>query len=222
MSSWIVKYESKGNVSSGSDILELALAQCIADSETDLPSQDAFTGKRLYKGSTCKCLQECTEWELNSSAVWKKQESANSVTLDLSGYYTSAQVDAAITAAVNSALASYTTTADMNTAINTAIMTTQYTNRGTEPADGADILDLPVGRYFKSSNAQTLVNIPSTFSGAACVFEIRNTTTTTGTRMRIDFWSCSPNNEPHYWFAVKASTPAVWKPWIEMTGTVLT
>lgn len=197
------------------------VGQLYCDTVSELPAVNDFTEGTLIAPSRCDVIDTSETYILNTAGVWKIKK-GNEVTLDLTGYYTSAQVDAAITSAINTALASYTTTADMNTAINTAIMTTQYTNRGTEPADGTDILDLPVGRYYKSQNAQTLINIPSTFAGAACVFEIRNTTTTTGTRMRIDFWSCSPNNEPHYWFAVKASTPAEWKPWIEMTGTVLT
>lgn len=221
MSYWIKEYTKLNDVTINGSTYSGVLATCVADTVSDLPPRIVGT-MALCIGSICEIVEDGSKYEINSYGVWKLQPNSATVALDLTGYYTSAQVDAAITAAVNSALASYTTTADMNTAINTAIMTTQYTNRGTEPADGADILDLPVGRYFKSSNAQTLVNIPSTFTGAACVFEIRNTTTTTGTRMRIDFWSCSPNNEPHYWFAVKASTPAVWKPWIEMTGTVLT
>ena len=221
MSYWFKDYEVLGTVTISGVDYQSVVGVLYADTSADLPPR--LVGSRaLAISSTCTDVSTGDKYMMDTYGNWNLQPTSTSVSLDLSGYYTSAEVDAAITAAVNSALASYTTTADMNTAINTAIMTTQYTNRGTEPADGADILDLPVGRYFKSSNAQTLVNIPSTFTGAACVFEIRNTTTTTGTRMRIDFWSCSPNNEPHYWFAVKASTPAVWKPWIEMTGTVLT
>lgn len=50
-------------------------------------------------------------------------EQIGTTTVDLSGYYTSAQTDAAITAALNEALASYSTTAEMQEAISTAIAT---------------------------------------------------------------------------------------------------
>ena len=48
-------------------------------------------------------------------------EQIGTTTVDLSGYYTSQQTDAAISAALNAALASYSTTEQMNTAIATAI-----------------------------------------------------------------------------------------------------
>ena len=48
-------------------------------------------------------------------------EQIGSTAVDLSGYYTSAQTDAAITNALNAALASYSTTGQMNTAISTAL-----------------------------------------------------------------------------------------------------
>lgn len=214
MSSFLKEAVQVGSFSSGdADIFGFV----ICDTQSDLPAQNHFTGYSLFMGSVAEVVEDGTKWKMNSSGTWKQQPADASVALDLSGYYTSDEVDAAIAAA----LASYTNTTDMNTAINDAIMTTQYTNRGTEPENGTDILSLPVGRYFKSAYAQTLVNIPSNFTGQACIFVIRNTTTTTGTRMRIDFYSCALSNDPHYWFAVKAGTPAEWKPWIDLEGVAL-
>ena len=51
-------------------------------------------------------------------------EQIGTTTVDLSGYYTSQQTDAAITNALNTALASYSTTVEMNAAIASAIATT--------------------------------------------------------------------------------------------------
>lgn len=191
---------------------------CIVDTAADLPAQNALSPYTIVCPSTARTV-DGERYMMNSAGTWILQPEG--VTLDLTGYYTSAEVDAAIAAA----LASYTNTADMNTAINTAIMNTQYINRGTEPADGTDILDLTPGRYYKSANAQTLVNIPSTFSGAACSFVIRDTTTTTGSRRRIEFYSAAPvggNAEPHFWFTYKTgSGSGTWRAWVEMTGTIL-
>lgn len=187
------------------------------DTAADLPAVNAFSQGNLVQGSKAKDIDTGDEYMMNSSGTWIKQPAPNTTQLSLTDYYTSAEVDAAIAAA----LASYTNSSDMATAINDAIMQTQYINRGTEPDNGTDILTLPVGRYFKSAYAQTLVNTPSNFTGQACIFVIRNTTTTTGTRMRIDFYSCAPANETHYWFAVKAGTPAEWKPWVDISGTAL-
>lgn len=214
MSNLLLSADPVGVYTSGS---QNVLGHVICDTVADLPAPTDFTGQVLVMGSWADIIQTGDSYKMHSDGTWELQPAPTTTQLDLSGYYTSAEVDSAI----STALSAYTNTTDMNNAINTAIMVTQYTNRGTEPADGTDILSLPVGRYFKSSAAQTLVNTPSTFNGQACVFDIRNTTTTTGTRMRIDFYSCAPSNEPHYWFAVKAGTLADWKPWIEMTGTPL-
>ena len=198
------------------------IAQCCCDTAAELPAVNAFaTYGTLAATSTCRVINESATYQLNTAGVWKKKTDETSVALDLSGYYTSAEVDSAISAA----LASYTTTNDMNTAINTAIMSTQYINRGTEPANGTDILELSPGRYFKSSDAQTLVNIPSNFSGAACSFVIRDTTTITGSRRRIEFYSAAPvggNAEPRFWFTYKTgSGSGTWRNWVALTGTIL-
>ena len=55
-------------------------------------------------------------------------EQIGSTTVDLSGYYTSTQTDAAITAAINAALTSYSTTQQMNAAIVSAL-TAYYTKQ---------------------------------------------------------------------------------------------
>ena len=211
----IILSQTLGEISgSNQDIV----IDAIVDTPSDLPAQNDLSPYVIVCPSTIRCVSG-ERYMMDSGGIWIQQPEG--VTLDLSGYYTSAEVDAAIAAA----LASYTNTSDMNTAINTAIMSTQYINRGTEPANGTDILDLPPGRYFKSSDAQTLVNIPSTFSGAACSFVIRDTTTTTGSRRRIEFYSAAPvggNAEPRFWFTYKTgSGSGTWRNWVELTGTIL-
>ena len=191
----------------------------ICDDVSDLPAYNDFSGFALKMGSKAEIIADGSRYRMDSTGTWIQQPEG--VTLDLTGYYTSAEVDAAI----NTALASYTNTSDMITAINTAIMSTQYINRGTEPADGTDIFDLSPGRYYKSSNAQSLLNIPSTFTGAACSFVIRDTTTITGSRRRIEFYSAAPvggNAEPHFWFTYKTgSGSGTWRNWVDISGTIL-
>lgn len=212
MSSLVIDTVRVGTYTSGTVNV---YAHIVCDTVSDLPAPNDYSadGITLVMGSYADIIQTGDRYKMYSNGTWVLQPSQTTTQLSLTDYYDKTEID--------TMLASYYTSAQTDTAINTAIMQTQYTNRGTEPADGTDILTLPVGRYFKSSAAQTLVNTPSTFTGQACVFDIRNTTTATGTRMRIDFYSCAPSNEPHYWFAVKAGTPAEWKPWIEMTGTAL-
>lgn len=85
-------------------------------------------------------------------------EQIGSTQIDLSGYYTSAQTDAAITAALNTALANYTTTANLNTLLSgkvdkepsKGLSTNDYTNEektklGALPDDAASVEDLKNG-----------------------------------------------------------------------------
>ena len=105
MSWWYYKFDGVQDVSGSVG----GIGVCFADTEADIGLRDAFTGKVLLGGSTCHAIAEGTDWMLDSSGTWHKQPEAHTTQLDLSGYYTSAEVDAAIAAA----LASYTNTSGM-------------------------------------------------------------------------------------------------------------
>ena len=198
------------------------IAQCCCDTAAELPAVNAFsTYGTLAPTSTCRVINESSTYQLNTAGVWKKKTDATSVALDLSGYYTIAEVDSAISAA----LASYTTTNDMNTAINTAIMSTQYINRGTElPNTGADLDTLTTpGKYFTAAYANMMTNLPSTFAGLAFVLVVDYTTTTTGSRCRQTLYpAAAPSNQPvpHFWQRYMTGS-SVWRAWVDFSGTIL-
>lgn len=191
---------------------------CIVDTAADLPAQNDLAPFTIVCPSTARTV-DGERYMMNSAGTWVLQPSG--VSLDLTGYYTAAEVDAAI----NTALASYTNTSDMNTAINTAIMSTQYINRGTELDQNGEDLDTITtpGRYFTGAYANMMTNLPSNFAGLALVMVVDYTTTTTGNRCRQTLYpAAAPSNipVPHFWQRYMTGT-GVWRAWVDFAGTVL-
>lgn len=81
------------------------IAHCCCDTAAELPAVNAFSSiGTLVATSTCKVINESATYQLNTQGVWKKKTDATSVALDLTGYYTSSEVDAAITAAIRASV----------------------------------------------------------------------------------------------------------------------
>lgn len=70
------------------------IANVICDAQSDLPAANAYTGYVLAMGCTAKVIADGTDWMLNSSGTWVQQPAG--VQLDLTGYYTAAQVDSIV------------------------------------------------------------------------------------------------------------------------------
>lgn len=151
MSAFLKDAVQVGSYSSGdADIIGFV----ICDTQSDLPAQNHFSGYSLFMGSVAEVVEDGTKWKMNSSGTWKQQPADASVALDLTGYYTSAEVDAAIAAA----LSSYAQKSDV---------IPEAEKRGTlitsTVADKFDILSITkAGRYFTNTASGTfsLVNSP--------------------------------------------------------------
>ena len=72
---------------------------CIVDTSADLPAQNALSPYTIVCPSTARTV-DGERYMMNSAGTWILQPEG--VTLDLTGYYTSAEVDAAILAALTS------------------------------------------------------------------------------------------------------------------------
>lgn len=70
------------------------IAHVVCDAQSDLPAVNAYTGYVLAMGCTAKVIADGTDWMLNSGGTWVQQPAG--VSLDLTGYYTSAQVDSIV------------------------------------------------------------------------------------------------------------------------------
>lgn len=81
------------------------IAQCCCDTVAELPAVNAFSSYGLLATtSTCLVIDTDEVYQLNSLGVWKKKTQSTSVALDLTGYYTQAEVDALIAEASIGAL----------------------------------------------------------------------------------------------------------------------
>lgn len=159
MSKLLYKTEQVGDFASGTvDVI----GHVICDTTYDLPTSTEFQtdGVTLQMGSTADIIQDGTRYKMDSSGTWVQQPSE--FQLDLTSYYTSSQTDAAIAAA----LSGYTTFADVTSEITLAL--TDYYSPAVSPAtisNGTDVFTLPPGVYAKATSVNTLVNMPSDFTG---------------------------------------------------------
>lgn len=79
------------------------IGQCYADTAADLPAASDFPQYGLLVAtSTCHCIAEDITYQMDGSGAWHPKNTG--VSLDLSGYYTSAEVDAAISAAIRASI----------------------------------------------------------------------------------------------------------------------
>lgn len=199
------------------------VGQCFADTITDLPAVNAFSPLgNLVVSSTCRVIDTGKLYQLDGAGTWHEKQEG--VTLDLTGYYTSAQTDSAI----NTALSGYYTDAQTNAAIAAAIA--GYYSPAVSPAsisNGTDIFTLPAGVYAKATSVNTLVNLPSDFTGNYDAFLLFVRLSFTGNNWRRQFilfpvsnsgaWEtrlCYRNNE--------TSTAGTFGNWVRFDGgTVL-
>lgn len=166
----LVNADPIGSYSSGSrDVI----GHVICDDVSDLPAATDFSGVTLKMGSTADIIANGDRYKMNSSGTWVLQPSPMTTQLDLSGYYTSAETDTAI----STALSSYTDTAGMIAAIAAA----NYFLRGSQitatseshfdldtMAPANDPSDLKIGAwYFGASIISYIDNLPPSYTSTA-------------------------------------------------------
>ena len=125
----LVNYYLKSDTYTKAEVQQLidAVKQFTYVSVAELPTASADTMNKIYLVPSTNPETKNVKDEFITIAVTDQGtttyswEQIGSTTVDLSGYYTSAQTDAAISNALNTALASYSTTEQMNAAIATAI-----------------------------------------------------------------------------------------------------
>ena len=151
MSAILIDAEPVGTYSSGR---QNCVGVVYCDTQADLPGADDFTC-HLMLGSRAEVM-DGTVWRMKSNGTWEQQPAPNTTQLDLSGYYTTAQVDA-LAASLQSQI-------DLTYKLNTSSVLTDP-----DPDQGvyADLWDmtLPFGTYLRSSNVSDVQHLPTGFSG---------------------------------------------------------
>lgn len=219
------------------------------DTAADLPATTAFSDFGTLTVSTkAYVISTGQVYMLNGSGSWVLQPSENNIQLDLTGYYTSAQTDAAITAKVNTLDAglydidpdeTVQWISETNGVIavqkqNIQIATSQVTDLDTTLAglypldtyktipDNTDLLTLGPGKYVKSTGLNTLVHRPSGYTGGILLI-VEKINTANG-RRRITLYPISEsfNTVSKYVILENATTMNTWGSWVRFDGgTVL-
>ena len=125
----LVNYYLKSDTYTKAEVQQLvdAVKQFTYVSVAELPTASADTMNKIYLVPSTNPQQQNVKDEFitismtDQGTTTYSWEQIGTTTIDLSGYYTSLQTDAAITAALNTALANYSTTLQMNSAIAAAI-----------------------------------------------------------------------------------------------------
>ena len=125
----LTNYYLKSETYTQAEIQQLidAVKQFTYVSVAELPTASADTMNKIYLVPSTNPKTKNVKDEFITISVTDQGtttyswEQIGTTTVDLSGYYTSAQTDAAISNAINTALASYSTTTQMTAAIATAI-----------------------------------------------------------------------------------------------------
>ena len=125
----LVNYYLKSDTYTKSEVQQLisAVKQFTYQSVQSLPTASADTMNIIYLVPSSDPQTQNVKDEYITIATTEQDvttyswEKIGSTDIDLSGYYTSQQTDAAIIAALTAALADYSTTQQMTTAINTAV-----------------------------------------------------------------------------------------------------
>ena len=125
----LVNYYLKSDTYTKAEVQQLidAVKQFTYQSVAELPTASADTMNKIYLVPSTNPETKNVKDEFITIAVTDQGtttyswEQIGTTTVDLSGYYTSAQTDSAISNALNTALASYSTTSQMTAAIATAI-----------------------------------------------------------------------------------------------------
>ena len=125
----LVNYYLKSETYTRAEVQQLidAVKQFTYVSVAELPTASADTMNKIYLVPSTNPQTKNVKDEFITISVTDQGtttyswEQIGTTTIDLSGYYTSQQTDAAVSAALNTALADYSTTTQMNAAIATAI-----------------------------------------------------------------------------------------------------
>ena len=151
MSAILIDAEPVGTYTSG---VQNCVGVVYCDTQADLPGADDFSC-HLMLGSRAEVM-DGTVWRMKSDGTWEQQPAPNTTQLDLSGYYTTAQVDA-LDAGLQSQI-------DLTYKLNTSTVLADP-----DPDNGvyADLWDttLPFGTYLRSSNVSNVQHLPTGFTG---------------------------------------------------------
>ena len=159
----LVNYYLKSDTYTKTEVQQLidAVKQFTYQVVTTLPTATADTMNKIYLvPSTNPETQNVKDEyitidngaEAETRYTW---EQIGSTTIDLSGYYTALQTDAAISSALSTALADYSTTSAMNTAITTAINTALADYSTTNQMNAA--IATAIANYYTKAEVDALI-----------------------------------------------------------------
>lgn len=173
------------------------IAQLCCDTSAELPNVNDFsTFGTLVATSTCRAIDESVTYQLNTHGVWKKKTDATSVALDLTDYYTQAEIDALIA-----------------NRYSLAIVTGSGIPNGTNLDNWTQI-----GRFQNSNASNGCTNTPENRTNPFWLINER--TYTTGRVKQTYYMGQSSNFHIFYW-RVQYNNNLDWSSWAKFEGVIV-
>ena len=159
----LVNYYLKSDTYTKAEVQQLidAVKQFTYVSVAELPTASAETMNKIYLVPSTNPQQQNVKDEFITVSVTDQGtttyswEQIGSTEIDLSGYYTSQQTDAAISAAIGVALQSYSTTTEMNAAISDALNAALASYSTTEQMNAA--IATAIANYYTKAEVDALI-----------------------------------------------------------------
>ena len=159
----LVNYYLKSETFTKAEVNQLiaAVKQFTYVSVAGLPTASAETMNKIYLVPSTNPQTRNVKDEFITISVTDQGtttyswEQIGSTEIDLSGYYTSQQTDAAISTALGSALQSYSTTSEMNAAITTALNTALADYSTTQQMNAA--IATAIANYYTKAEVDALI-----------------------------------------------------------------
>ena len=159
----LVNYYLKSDTYTKAEVQQLidAVKQFTYVSVAELPTASADTMNKIYLVPSTNPKTKNVKDEYITIAVTDQGtttyswEQIGSTEIDLSGYYTSQQTDAAISAAIGAALQSYSTTTEMNAAISAALNAALASYSTTEQMNAA--IATAIANYYTKAQVDALI-----------------------------------------------------------------
>lgn len=93
----------------------------------------------------------------------------------------------------------------------------KFGSLGQSLSNSTDVKGLAIGRYYKVSDAQTLINIPSDFTGGSCYIDVYNTIASSNKVIRL--YPGSNSTAGCYYETVFSGSS--WSSWYKYAGTAV-
>lgn len=183
----------------------------IIDTPLDLPAQNALSPYKIVCPSTARCVSG-ERYMMRSNGSWVQQPDTH-LALDLTGYYTSAETDSAI----SSALSTYYNQSQVDTLLANRYSLAVVTGSGIPNGTDLDTWT-QIGRFQNSNANNGCTNTPESRTNP---FWLINERTYTTGRVKQTYYMGQQSNFHIFYWRVQYNSNLDWSQWAKFEGVLV-